>query len=160
MDPMRRRSGSIAALGLATVLALAACGSDNSSSSSVSVATTAATSSAATTASTAAGQSNAQLCQARDALTTSVQDLSNVDVVKNGTTGVKDALTKVMDNLTAVKAAATDQLQPQVKAFQDSLTALQTAVNNPGAAAIVSALKDVGTTGATLLQALGNLKCS
>src|SRR4051794_28063902 len=129
---MRRRTGPIATLGLATVLLLAACGSDNSSSSSVSAATTtaittaAATTAAATTSttaissaaaattSTAAGQSNAQLCQARDSLKTSIQDLGNVDVVKNGTAGVKDALTKVQNNLTTVKASATDQLQPQV----------------------------------------------
>ena len=95
----------------------------------------------------------------RDALKTSVQDLGNVDVVKNGTAGVKDALTKVMDNLTAVKAAATDQLQPQVKAFQDSLTALQTAVGNP------EPLPSPRAEGRQhhrhhLLGALGNLKCS
>ena len=73
---------------------------------------------------------------------------------------MKDALTKVKDNLTTVKAAATDQLQPQVTAFQDSLTALQTALGNSGGGAIVTALKDVSTTGTALLAALGNLKCS
>jgi hypothetical protein len=164
MGDMRRRSGRIAALGLATLLALAACGSDNSSSSSVSAATTSATTTATTTATTAStttsGQASAQLCQSRDALTTSVQDLANVDVVKNGTAGVKDALTKVKDNLTAVKAAATDQLKPQVTAFDDALTKLQTAIDGPGGGAIVTALKDVSTTGTALLSALGNLKCS
>ena len=81
-------------------------------------------------------------------------------MVKNGTAGVKDALTKVQDNLTTVKAAATDQLQPQVKAFEDAVTALQTALGNSGGGAIVTALKDVSTTGTALLGALGSLKCS
>jgi hypothetical protein len=166
MGSMRRRSGPILALGFATVLALAACGSDNSSSSSVSTVTTVATTTATTTtvttttASTTSGQASAQLCQARDALQTSVKDLGNVDVVKNGTAGVKDALTKVKDNLAAVKAAAGDQLQPQVTAFQDALTQLDTAVGQSSGGGIVTGLKNVSTTGATLLSALSSLKCS
>ena len=161
MGSVRRRSGPIVALGFATVLALAACGSDNSSSSSVSTVTTVATTTATTTSATAtSGQASAQLCQARDALQTSVKDLGNVDVVKNGTAGVKDALTKVKDNLAAVKAAAGDQLQPQVTAFQDALTQLDTAVGQSSAGGIVTALKNVSTTGATLLSALSSLKCS
>ena len=63
-------------------------------------------------------------------------------------------------NLEAVKSAAGDTLQPQVKAFEDSLQSLQTAITNgSGVTAIVSAAKDTATTGSALLTSLDQLKC-
>ena len=109
---------------------------------------------------TGCGESKPSYCSKVSGLESSVKDLGNVDVVKNGTAGVKDALTKVKDNLAAVKAAAGDQLQPQVTAFQDALTQLDTAVGQSSAGGIVTGLKNVSTTGATLLSALSSLKCS
>jgi hypothetical protein len=152
---MRRPIALFAALGLVTVLALAACGSDNSNSAPQTTPTT-----ATTTATTVAGQGSAQLCQARDALTASLKDLGNVDVVKNGTSAITSALTTIKNNLADVKAAASAQLQPQVTAFDNALNQLQTAVANPSASGVVAALKDVTTTGTTLLTGLGGLKCS
>jgi hypothetical protein len=59
-----------------------------------------------------------------------------------------------------VKSAAGDALQPQVKAFEDSLQSLQTAITNgSGVTAIVSAAKDAATTGTALLSALDQVKC-
>jgi hypothetical protein len=153
---MRRPIARFAALGFATVLALAACGSDNSNSTPQTTPTTTAT----TTATTVAGQGSAQLCQARDALTTSMKDLGSIDVVKNGTAAITDALTTIKKNLADVKAAASAQLQPQVTAFENALNQLQTAVANPSASGVVTALKDVTTTGTTLLTGLAGLKCS
>jgi len=156
-------------------LVAAACGSDNSSSSSTTTAaptssSTATSSSTSTTTSTStssstatsAGSGNAQLCADRDALTASIQDLTSVDIVKNGTAGLTTALTKVKDNLAAVKASASAQLQPQVKAFEDALTALGTAVTNlssGGVASVVTAATTAGQAGSTLITSLSSLKC-
>jgi len=148
----------MAVLATAAALALGACGGDNSSGS---VSTTAVTTAApaTTTAGSTPVSASAALCNARSALQTSVQDLTKIDLVQNGTNGVKDALTKVKDNLTAVKAAAGNDLQPQVTAFQDALQQLQTAVDASSAASIATSLKSVIQTGTTLLTDLGKLSC-
>jgi hypothetical protein len=164
---MTRRT-PVAILGALFALSLvaAACGSDNSSSSSTSTAaaTTSTSTSASTSASTStsAGSGNAQLCADRDALTTSIQDLTSVDIVKNGTAGLTAALTKVKDNLAAVKASASAELQPQVKAFEDAITALGTAVTNVGSAGVASLVPAATTAaqaGSTLVTSLSALKC-
>ena len=149
---------AVAVLGL--VLVAGACGSSSSSSSKPT------TTVAPTTTTTAGPQTSASaaLCSARDALQKSVQDLTNVDVVKNGTSSLQTALDNVKTNLEAVKSAASSDLQPQVKALQDSLSQLQTAVSNVGSggglAAIVTAAQDVARNGSTLFSSLQNLRCS
>ena len=75
------------------------------------------------------------MCAARDDLQTSITDLKDVNIVADGTSGLQAAITKVKDNLTALKSAAGDELKPQVTALQDALTGLQ------------SALKDVSSGG-------------
>jgi hypothetical protein len=148
-------------LGRATVAATAlitaagACGGDNSSS----VVTTPVTTSATST--TASG--GAALCAARDSLKSSIDELRSVDVIKNGTSALQAALTKVKDNLQAVKAAAGADLQPQVTALQNAVTELGTAIANVGSvgvAGVGTAARDVATTGSTLLTSLNNLRCS
>jgi hypothetical protein len=146
--PSRILIGAVAALTL-----LAACGSDNSNSSPTV---------ASTTTSIATGTASPQLCSAYDALKSSIQDLTNVDVVKNGTTGVQDALTKVKNNLQAVKSSASAQLQPQIQTFEDSLTALGNAITNlssGGVGAVGTAAASAVRAGQALVTALGSLKC-
>ena len=161
--PMRIRSRACAVVTIVGLsLAIAACGSDNSSSSSttvaVSVVTT--TTSATSGASTSVGASNAALCSARNALTTSLQDLASADVIKNGASSLQAPIDSIKKNLADVKAAAGADLQPDVKAFEDSLTQLQTAVSNGGVAGIATAATAVAKSGATLLASLQTLKCS
>ena len=174
---MRLHGGAIlAAIGLTAVLA--ACGSDNSSSSSVvttsattatsttvtSGTTTSTTSSSGTSTSGPSGATaSAALCSARDSLKTSIQNLGNADVVKNGTSGLQDALTNVKNNLQAVKSAAGSDLQPQVNALQTSLDQLSTAISNAssvGVAGVVTAVKNVATAGTDLVTSLDKLKCN
>jgi hypothetical protein len=150
-----RTVGRTAMSATALVFVLGACGGDNSSSSVVTTVTTSATST------TASG--NAALCAARDSLKSSIDDVRSVDVIKNGTSALQAALTKVKDNLQAVKAAAGADLQPQVTALQDAVTELGTAITNVasvGVAGVVTATRDVATAGSTLLTSLNNLKCS
>ena len=102
------------------------------------------------------------MCAARDDLQTSITDFKDVSIV-NGTTGLQAAITKVKDNLTALKAAAGDELKPQVTDLQDALTGLQTAlsdVSSRGVAPVAAAAGKVASTGGELISALGGLKCS
>ena len=137
---------------------LGACGSSTSNSSPP-------TSGSSTTASstTASIASNAQLCSARADLQSSIEDLTNVDVVKNGTSALDAALTKVRDNLRAVKSAAHGQLSPQVDALQNAIDQLGKAISNlssgGGISAVVTAAQHVGQAGSNLTDALSNLKC-
>jgi hypothetical protein len=147
--PLSALIGAVAALAL-----LAACGSDNAKSSSPPV--------ASTTTSIATGTGSPQLCSAFDALKSSIRDLASVDVVKNGTSGVQDAVTKVKDNLQGVKASASDQLRPQVQTFEDSVTALGNAISNVGSggvAAVATAAASAVRAGQALVTALGSVKC-
>jgi hypothetical protein len=87
--------------------------------------------------------------------------LSNIDVVRNGTSAITDALTRIKDALGEVRSTAGADVQPQVEAFQQSLDQLQTALAGGAsqATAIVSSIREVASTGGTLLTSLGNLRC-
>ncbi len=103
------------------------------------------------------------MCSARDELRDSIQNLTSVDVVKNGTSALQSALATVKTNLQAVKAAASADLQPQVKAFEDSLQQLETALGNTGSSGVsgvATAATAAAQTGAALLASLQSLKCS
>ena len=157
---------------LALTLMAAACGSDNSAPSAgttgaptvttAATATTATTTGGAASSSSSAGTGSAQLCADRDASKSSVQALTSVDVVKNGTSGIQTALTKVKDDLAALKTSATADLQPEITALEDALSSLESAIKDTGSggvAPIVTAAKDVAQTGSTLLTSLGSAKC-
>jgi hypothetical protein len=158
---------------LAAVLGLtAACGSDEPSVSSATsgpATTSAGTAAPATSGggtTTPAGSTpvtaSAELCAQRDALESSIDDLKDINIVQAGASGVQDALTKVKDDLVGVEQAAGEDLKPQVQEFKDALSNLETAIKDigsGGAAAAVTALQEVGTTGSTLLTSLQSLKC-
>jgi hypothetical protein len=160
-------------LAVAAVLGLAGgCGSDEPSVSppASEPATTSAGSAAPATSgggtTTPAGSTpvtaSAELCAQRDAVKSSFDDLKDVNIVQDGASGIQDALTKVKDSLVGVEQAASDDLKPQVQAFKDALSNLETAVKDigsGGAAAAVTALQEVGTTGDTLLTSLQSLDC-
>jgi hypothetical protein len=100
-------------------------------------------------------------CAARDELQTAISDLSNIDVVRNGTSAITDALTRIRTALGEVRSTAAADVQPQIEAFQQSLDQLQTALGGGASqvTAIVRGIRDVGTTGSTLLTSLRNLRC-
>jgi len=135
---------------------LGACGSSSPSSSLPTSSTTA----SSTTGSIA---SNAELCSARDALKSSVQDLGNFNVIKNGTSGLDAAVNKVRDNLQAVRTAAHGQLSPQIDALENALDQLGKSISNLSSggsiSAVVDAAKNVGQAGSNLSDALSSLKC-
>ena len=130
---------------------LAACGGDNSPAATVAPTTT-----TTTTTTTAA------VCAARDALTSSIADLKNVDIVKNGVSALQTALSAVTDNLKAVASSASQELQPEVKALQDSLAQLATAitdVGSSGVSGVTQAAQAAVSSAGTLTKDLNNLNC-
>jgi hypothetical protein len=149
------RSASICIALLAAGLAAGgvACGDDDD--------TAATTTTTTTTLPGPVSSASEASCAARDQLQTAISDLSNVDVVRNGTSSITDALTRIKDALGEVRSTAGADVQPQLDAFQQSLDQLQKALGGGTSqvAAIVSGVRDVASTGATLLTSLSNLRC-
>ena len=133
-----------------------ACGDDDDTA-----ATTTTTTTTTTTLPGPVSSASEASCAAHDELQAAVSDLSKVDVVRNGTSSITDALTRIKDAIAEVRSTAGADVQPQVDAFQQSLDQLQTALSGGTSqvAAIVSAVRDVASTGATLLTSLRNLRC-
>jgi len=148
---------------------VASCGSDDDSSSTASSPTTGATTSAAaTTSATSTGDSTASdssdapsgdACADRDALRSSVAALTDVDLVAEGTNGVKTAVSAVKDDLAAVRTSVGSELQPEVQAVQDGIDELEAAVDAGGAAEAATALSNLAGAAATLLDSLETRPC-
>ena len=88
---------------------------------------------------------------------TSVDALTNLDVVAEGTNSLTAAVDDVKDDLAAMRSSAGDELRPQVEAVQDALDELEAAVadlDSGGAAAAVTALADLARSTGTLLDSL------
>ena len=164
---MNLRTAVRTAAAAAALLTLAAaCGSDNDSSGATTTASSATTAAGASTtaagsATTAAG-SNEALCAARGELQTSIQGLKDINILQDGTNGLQAAATAIKDDLASVKAAASAELQPEVKAAEDAVTAFTTALGNAGSGGLAS-LATAGSalvqSGTTLLTSLQSLSC-
>jgi hypothetical protein len=178
-----RTAAACTLLGL--TLGAAACGDDSSSSSDGTSATTA--SGSATTASgsatteagsattragsattetgsatTEAGSSD-ELCDERAALRSSIEDLKNVDVLKDGTSALEEPLADVKDNVAAVRSAASSEVKPEADALNSAIQDLENAVKNPsagGIAAVATAASKVASAGTALMTSLDSLKCN
>ncbi len=127
MDLRRRCRAGLLVAGLAIVVV--ACSDDDSPPPTT---TTTTTTPPATTNPGPVGSASAAQCDARDELRDSISALTNVDVVRNGTSAITDALGRIRDALGAVRDTAGADVQPQVDAFQQALDALQTAARRVG----------------------------
>ena len=165
-----RTSRRIAAC-VAVGLFLAACGSDDENSSSTDTvnAGTSAVESVPPAASDAteepAGTSDAggDPCADRDALRTSIEGLTDVDVVAEGTNGLEAAIAAVTDDLAAVQESAGDDIQPEVDAVQSALDEVEAAVSTgsaENAAEIAASLATLTATASELLEALDSGPCA
>jgi hypothetical protein len=141
------RGSSRIARGVLAVLAIAmligACGDDDDSS-------------ATTTAPEDA------VCDDAQALTASVDDLKEVDLVAEGTDGASAAITAVKDDLSAFSESAGDEVQPQVQAVEDAIDELETAVENldsDPAGTALQAVSDVASSAGTLIATLDDGAC-
>ena len=116
--------------------------------------------------SSAAASSNApsgDVCADREALSTSIDALTNLDVVAEGTNGVTAAVSDVNDDLAALRSSAGSELQADVQAVQDAVDEVETAVatlDSGGAAAAVTAVAGLATSARTLLDSLDAGPCA
>ena len=130
--PVVRRFVACVALGVVLV----SCGDDDDSATATTV---------------------ADVCADREALGESVDVLTNIDVVAEGTDGVSAAVSDVEDDLAALRSSAGDALEPQVQAVEDDLEELETAVDeidSGGASAALAAVSELAGSAATLLGSL------
>jgi hypothetical protein len=154
---MSRRTitwGVAVAFSLAALLG--ACGDDDDSSSSADSADE------TTTTGTDAGPADEQLCEDREAVRDSIESLTDVDVIAEGTSGIEEALADVEASLDALGDSASDELQPEVDELRSALDELETALEDAGSdgvSEVASAAQDVVTAGETLLQRLDELEC-
>ena len=115
----------------------------------------------------AAGCSSSKPAYCTDAanLKTSVQNLGNADVAKNGLSSLQTALTSVKTSASAFATDAKSAYPSQTAALSTSLSALQTAITSAkgqppvtAAAAVVPAVTQVKTS-ASALQSAASGKC-
>ena len=106
-------------------------------------------------------------CTAAASLKTSVSDLGNVDVAKNGLSSLQTALTTVTSNAQTFAADAGSAFAPQTTALQNSLSGLQSAINSAksqpsvtAATAVASSVTQVKSSASALQSAVsGSGKC-
>lgn len=107
-----------AAMGLASLLILGACGSDNPSEGP-----------ASTTAATTTVDASAAACADVAALKASLTALTQVRPIQDGTDALKSAISEVRTNLDAALASASAALEPAVNDVKTSFDQLQTSVS-------------------------------
>jgi hypothetical protein len=121
--------------------------------------------SASPAASSPAASPTSQLCQDAAALRASLNKLKHVNVGLGSGDEIKSDVADVKENLNAVRAQSHGELQAQTTALKTALNKLQGAAStlssNPSASAVsgvVGALREVASSGSSLLAALGK-KC-
>lgn len=105
-------------------------------------------------------------CKDADQLKTSVSNLGNVDVAKNGIGSLTTALSGVQTNADKLASDAKSAFGPQVTALESSLSSLDAAIKSAqgqpalaAASAVASSVKQVQTSASDLESAVSG-KCS
>ena len=114
---------------------------------------------------TGCSSSKPAYCTSASQLKTSVDNLGNVNVAKNGLSSLKTALSKVQTNAKTFATDAKSAFPSQTTALNNSLSSLQTAITSAqgqppltAAAAVASSVTQVKTA-ASNLQNAANGKC-
>ena len=148
-EPMMRLWPALAVAAVAVAGLLVGCGSSSTSGSG-------------TPAPTASG--TPAVCTQANALASSVQQLADIDVIKQGTSALNTAVQNVQTQVQALSQSASEQFKPQVDALQSAINNLQTVLHNLGsspnpaqaAGQIPSAVTQVTTDTQNLLSALSS----
>lgn len=115
----------------------------------------------------AAGCSSSKPAYCTDAanLKTSVQNLGNADVAKNGLSSLQTALNSVQTNANTLAGEAKSTFGPQITALQNALSSLSTAIKSAtgqspvtAATAVASSLSQVKNSASALQTAVAG-KC-
>ena len=127
----------------AVAMLMAACGDDDDSSSSTT-------------------DPADDVCTDSQALSASVDDLKDVDLVAEGTDGASAAITAVKDDLAAFSESAGDEVQPEVQAVEDAIDELETAMDNldsDPAGTARQAVSDVASSVSALIATFDDGAC-
>ena len=107
------------------------------------------------------GSSKPAYCTAASQLKTSVHNLGNVSVSKNGLSSLQTALSKVQTSANTFAADAKSAYPAQTTALKNSLSSLETAIKSAkgqppltAAAAVVPAVTQVKTSASNLQSAV------
>ena len=84
-------------------------------------------------------------CTSASQLKTSVQNLDNVDVAKNGLGSLQTAVSSVSTDAKTLASDAQSAFGPQVTALQNSLSSLDTAVNSAKGQPTLTAAKTIAS---------------
>jgi uncharacterized phage infection (PIP) family protein YhgE len=109
-----------------------------------------------------ATRANDQVCVDVQQLKSSVSDLKNVDVVKNGADDLRAALDKVEQNAQALRTDSGAALRPAVDQLSTALSALESAIRNvvsQGTAQVKTAAQDAADAARNLENQAQGLKC-
>ena len=108
----------------------------------------------------AAGCSSSKPAYCTDAsqLKTSVQDLGNVDVAKNGLGSLQTALNSVQTDAKTFVTDAKSAFPSQTAALKNSLSGLQTAITSAKGQPLVTAATAVATSVAQVKNSASNLQ--
>ena len=111
--------------------------------------------------SSSSSSSKPAYCTAASQLKTSVHNLGNVNVAKNGLSSLQTALSKVQTSATIFAADAKSAYPSQTTALKNSLSSLETAIKSAkgqppltAAAAVVPAVAQVKTSASNLQSAV------
>jgi DNA repair ATPase RecN len=62
------------------------------------------------------------VCDQKDALEASVQDLTDLDIIASGTDGLTEAVNNVKEDLQGLKSAVSTDVQPEVEALETAVS--------------------------------------
>lgn len=104
-----------------------------------------------------------QYCEAGSALRSSIEALTSVNLIADGTSGLQDALDAVRDDLGDLADAADSAVESEVDTLRDSVSALQTSVGDlsgdisaENASALGTAVQSVGSSAQAVFATLSD----
>ena len=96
-------------------------------------------------------------CTAADQLKTSTQNLSNVNVAKNGLGSLRTALSSLQSDAKTFASEAKSAFAPQITALQDALSGLSTAIKSVVGQPSAAAIAQIGSSITQVKDSAGNL---
>jgi hypothetical protein len=112
------------------------------------------------------GSGKPSYCSSLDSLQSSIKAVPSTNVVQNGTSALKSALTKVQDDAKAVVNGAKSDFPNETSALSSSVTALagsaKTLGSNPSAAAVAQTVSDASAVATAVknFASASSSKCS
>jgi phage-related protein len=103
------------------------------------------------------GSSKPSYCSSVTNLENSIKALPTTDVIKNGTSAVQSALSKVENNAKAVVDAAKSDFPNETNAVKSSVDSLSNSVSQLGSSATPATIAQVGVQASAVVTAVKNL---